>query len=202
MATTIHTNRLLTLPPELRNKVYTLTLIQPTAIQISERSTAPSTAAQGATLHYNRLIEPALLFSCRQIRFEALPIFYGENVFFTALKDAIAPWLLAIGPAKAGMVRHVWGFRPSRYFDYAWAKGLAGGIERELAKAGCGLGGGVFRMPFGCERFPGKVFWTSGEADVVFVSEEGCIGHARGAFRVKGGVDGAVDFIPVKAVDG
>lgn len=99
------------------------------------------------------------------------------------------------------MVRHIWGFRASWYFDYVWAKGLAGGIEKELVKAGCGLGIGVFRMPFGCEEFPGKVFWTSGESDVVFVAEEGCIEHAREAFRVEDGVDGLVKLIPVKAID-
>lgn len=193
--------RLLALPPELRNKIYIQFLVQATPIQISERSTEPSAAAQGATLQYERLIEPAFLQTCHQIRYEALPIFYGENVFFTSVKDAIAPWLLAIGPEKTRLVRHVRGFRPSRYFDLDWARNLAGAVERELSKAGCALGSGVFRMPFGHEEFPGQVFWTSGASGVVFMSGEGCIEHARGAFKVSKGLDESVLLIRSRSVD-
>ncbi|KAK4494755.1 hypothetical protein PRZ48_014111 [Zasmidium cellare] len=195
----MQTSRLLTLPPELRNKIYTLVLVQGAPIQISERSTKPSLAARGATAHYTRLLEPPFLLTCRQIRHEALPIFYGENVFFTAIKDALPPWLLAIGPEKARMVRHIRGFRPSRYFDYEWARGLAGEVEREV---GCGLQAGVFRMPFGCEGWPGKVFWTGAEGDVVLMSEEGCIEHARAAFEVSKDPNGSMLLVRVRAFDG
>lgn len=69
-------SRLLSLPPELRNKIYSFTLVRDKPIEISERSALPSKAAQGATLHHARLIEPAFLLTCRQIRHEALSILY------------------------------------------------------------------------------------------------------------------------------
>lgn len=186
---------LLNLPSELRNKIYSHILVHESPIQISERSTSPSLAARGATIHYSRLAEPAFLQTNHQIRFEALPIFYGDNVFFTAIKDAIAPFLHAIGPKKTRLIRHIRGFRPSRYFEYAGAKSLVATVERELREEGCGLEKGVFRMPFGHGEFPGKVFWVGAEGDRVVASKEGCVELAREAFDVLVDGDGIVRLV-------
>jgi hypothetical protein len=55
------------LPPELRNEIYALALDEPGPIRI--RTTLPY------------LLEPALLATNRQVRSEAVGIWYGETVF-------------------------------------------------------------------------------------------------------------------------
>ena len=72
---------LLTLPPEMRNRIYRSALIEPQNILIREDKD---------TLHHRHprplqmkppQTEPPLLSTCRQIRKEALDIYYQENTF-------------------------------------------------------------------------------------------------------------------------
>lgn len=60
-------NSLLSLPPELRNEIYSLALVKDTPITVS------------TSLPY--LKEPALLAVNQQMRSETLPIWYSENTF-------------------------------------------------------------------------------------------------------------------------
>jgi hypothetical protein len=66
---------LLTLPPEIRNHIFTLAVVDITSLI--------------ATIHNRNLRThaypgpPSLARSCRQLRKETLPIFYGANTFFS-----------------------------------------------------------------------------------------------------------------------
>ena len=60
------------LPAELRNRIYRLALLEPDAIKINDSSTPQ---------------EPSLLSACRQIRQEAISIYYGENHFELQVAD-------------------------------------------------------------------------------------------------------------------
>lgn len=67
-----HDCHLLKLPAELRNYIYELAIVQPSGIVIGPwRKLPPSKEPQK---------QPALTRTCRQVRSEALPIFYGKNV--------------------------------------------------------------------------------------------------------------------------
>lgn len=64
-ATSPQPSRLLSIPPELRNRIYRNVLLDPGRINVS---------ATGFT-------EPELLLTCKQIRSEAMGIFYNECTF-------------------------------------------------------------------------------------------------------------------------
>ncbi|KAK4549846.1 hypothetical protein LTR36_005147 [Oleoguttula mirabilis] len=59
------TSRFLELPGELRNRIYRLALLSDNAIPVTAQ-------------HFQ---EPDLLHACKQVRREAMSIFYGENEF-------------------------------------------------------------------------------------------------------------------------
>ncbi|KAK3109936.1 hypothetical protein LTR53_016293 [Teratosphaeriaceae sp. CCFEE 6253] len=88
-------SRLLGLPPGLRNMIYEACLVSPNGIDVAEPSQAR---------------EPALLAVCRQIRSEALGIFYSKNVFTSAESWSTSPatiGLTRIGRAKSARVKHL-----------------------------------------------------------------------------------------------
>ena len=58
---------LLSLPPEIRDHIYALAIVEEKPIPLGN--------------DYPFIYEPALLATNRQIREEATPVFYGENVF-------------------------------------------------------------------------------------------------------------------------
>lgn len=64
---------LLRLPPELRNWIYELVVVEKDAIRIENTSV--------------RALPPGLTHTCRQLRVEASPIHYGQNIF------VIHPWM-------------------------------------------------------------------------------------------------------------
>lgn len=63
--------RLLDLPAELRNDIYRLVVLQTDDIVVSTEG----------------INEPPLLKACKQIRVEALPIYYAENSFELQIRD-------------------------------------------------------------------------------------------------------------------
>lgn len=66
-------SRLLALPAELRNAIYSLVLVEPSDIVIS-------------TKHYSQ--PPALLATCRQVREEASSLYYSLNRFHFMVSDS------------------------------------------------------------------------------------------------------------------
>jgi hypothetical protein len=87
----------LSLPPELRNQIYTLTLLSATPITLPY-------AYQNQSFR-----EPALLATCQVIRAEATPIFYGGNVFEAPSPAAAYSWLAKLEKGKVALLRE---FRP------------------------------------------------------------------------------------------
>jgi hypothetical protein len=96
---------LLKLPSELRNQIYEHVLVATHGIDANTwcRTRRIQNFYTSNTIKY--AMEPALLATCKQIRGEGLPIFYGQNTFFA--KRGNAAWwnfLMHIGPTKRAMV--------------------------------------------------------------------------------------------------
>lgn len=68
-----HGSRLLSLPPELRNNIYHLVLVEPRAIVIDDQRPPPP--------------EPGLLSVCKQIRSEAIGVYFKANLFRFIIHD-------------------------------------------------------------------------------------------------------------------
>lgn len=71
----------LSLPLEIRNKIYELALIEPNSLWISPYHT------------HRTMSVPALLRTCKTIGFEASPIFYGANSFIADQVEYFMQWL-------------------------------------------------------------------------------------------------------------
>ena len=91
------------LPPELRNRIYEFALLQRTPIVII--------CQQACGQHSRRhAMQPALSRTCRLLRKETLPIFYGQHTFLIAFyphAPAAEAWLSAIGLENLGLLRNV-----------------------------------------------------------------------------------------------
>lgn len=120
MATASDSCTLLSLPGELRNRIYRYTLGSPQAIAVSSKG-------------YER---SGLLSACRQIRHEALQIFYHENAFDIAALEldscVLAQWCavldkLDINPRRVTMcpsIRQTAHWRNLMTWIYQWHVGV------------------------------------------------------------------------------
>lgn len=90
--------KLLGWPAELRNRIYTLALVNDDTFDITERHRA----------NVDRL-EPGLLATCREVRDEALSIFYGSNTFAGANGDSnlVHTFLKHLPAAKLKLLKQV-----------------------------------------------------------------------------------------------
>jgi hypothetical protein len=66
-------SKLMGLPGELRNRIYRYAITEESTIVIDRHTWASH--------------QPALLKTCKQVRYEALPIFYAENEISTCIRD-------------------------------------------------------------------------------------------------------------------
>lgn len=93
---------LATLPPELRNRIYELVIINAKPIRVS------STHHHGRTKTWK---PPGLLRTCRQIAAEATAAYYSRNTFTSqdtsdlGCEDSLFLWFLSLPEAKQAMVR-------------------------------------------------------------------------------------------------
>ncbi|KAK3621108.1 hypothetical protein LTR56_019941 [Elasticomyces elasticus] len=100
---------LLTIPPELRNRIYQLALIE----RHSGRSTTASRPSSSPfkavpiSVPRSRPGEPPLLRTCKLVRNEALAIYFGCNIFEFNYVYHVQPWIKFMGKTKAGMLRMV-----------------------------------------------------------------------------------------------
>lgn len=113
---------LLTLPPELRNRIYEY-VVRPgedeggvTGEQAICVHNAPNYCDATAATHHGRLttwrVQPALTRVCRQTRNEALQIYYWANTFVDYVSgeydfDGIAGWAWDIGKVNAARVNQL-----------------------------------------------------------------------------------------------
>ncbi|KAI9723734.1 MAG: hypothetical protein M1812_001034 [Candelaria pacifica] len=87
----------LKLPGELRNRIYELTLVKDTPIELFSDTIdiSPSTRAQKDLVFVRKNLAAGLLRTCRQIYKETVRIFYGDNTFyFTGGHFEDASWML------------------------------------------------------------------------------------------------------------
>ncbi|TKA75986.1 hypothetical protein B0A55_03254 [Friedmanniomyces simplex] len=116
--------RFLTLPPELRNHIYELALVDTNPISIPWmymlRSKEPS--------------EPSLLRTCHRIRDEALPIFYSSNTFETSI-IGLGEWFRRLPDVKLGMLENVRviGYLGGMFEEAQWRE-KSSGWAAEIAK--------------------------------------------------------------------
>ncbi|KAK3714929.1 hypothetical protein LTR37_007419 [Vermiconidia calcicola] len=116
-------SRLLRLPAELRNRIYSLALVQESHIEIkyftlkpASRRSAPKKASK---LGYSPS-PPGFLQVSQEVRTEATKIYYGANAFFSRLQCALRVWLWAIGECQRTLLRDIRGFDTTWAADYAW----------------------------------------------------------------------------------
>ena len=70
------------LPAELRNRIYRDSLVKHWSIKVSGTKVGDVKGHfKGHLRYYDKPIEPCLLATSRQVRREALPVFWGANVF-------------------------------------------------------------------------------------------------------------------------
>ena len=115
----------LSLPPELRNRVYEYALVSDTAIEFrvsrfrsrtldtdALRMKRDQTTRKLKERLSRELEQPPLTRTCRVIRDEALPVFYGNNTFLIGdwwihCRKWMLAWLQRLGPQKRSMLRHL-----------------------------------------------------------------------------------------------
>lgn len=78
---------LLSLPGELRNRIYRFVLVEQPSIEFYSKHDSQDPFSDLTVLEEQHTIEPGLLPSCAQIRNEARPIFFQENIFYTYIQD-------------------------------------------------------------------------------------------------------------------
>jgi hypothetical protein len=110
-STSINDNMLLKLPAELRNRIYELALLEDGDIDTHTWCTPvdiPTLAISLSGLRPQKFYnsEPSLLLTCRQIRREGLPIFYGVNTFSVGILGC-SEWLRGLTAEKRDMVKRV-----------------------------------------------------------------------------------------------
>lgn len=106
------------LPPELRTHIYEFALVEPSPLTLHSNMDPRRDAVKLTTACNDRVInlawlQPPLTRVCRQIRSEALPIFYFRNTFldtagtrYLHFSDLMI-WLRCIGPENCSMIQHI-----------------------------------------------------------------------------------------------
>lgn len=103
-AVTEQDSKLMSLPPEIRKIIFEHALVQPGNLRQKNFATGRLVPREAA--------EPALTRTCRQIRSEAIPIFYQANTFIfhvdrlKALEEA-QEWIRATGDYKVSFMHSV-----------------------------------------------------------------------------------------------
>ena len=119
-------SRLLSLPPELRNHIYRYVLVQehPVNVRYTIRTI---------------LREPTLLATNRQIRSEALCLFYAENTFHVGKESTLGMWLPCLDDERLDAINTMQLLTSGRVEELVffftktnWRLALRGIIERTL----------------------------------------------------------------------
>lgn len=139
---------LLALSPELRNQIYYLALVEPTPLHLNNPS---PTEKPGGDRHYSpTAVQPSLLRTCRQIRSESLPVFYGNNAFqIYGGYLLIARWWKALSERDQGFIKDIRRITESGPWNSEEPAVLAANrLETMLEDAGAVIHRGVLRASF------------------------------------------------------
>lgn len=146
---------LLSLPAELRNRIYEFALIRGDPIDMATWALPPQGEFYRKYCRYGDwsmecfASEPCLPFSCKQVRSEGLPIYFGSNTFDYTVDHAPDEgqtwklWLQRLTPEKCNMLRCVrirgFGWTPKAWETYPSHNLLS------AARVWCTLQGNVIR---------------------------------------------------------
>lgn len=187
-----NTGPLRRLPAELRNRIYHLALVHDTAIRMEppmrkmtrqeildrqeshlrehgtllERDTIEARFADEHRGSQFRFVQPAFTRTCRVVRQEALPVFYGSNTFLLQGDPDAAgvAWLRALEQTQRQMLKSLvvprrhcadWYFEISDYFGVGEceAEGIEisvlEGVVEEVGDGEDGKDLGFIRLMFG-----------------------------------------------------
>ncbi|KAK0266213.1 hypothetical protein LTR91_003491 [Friedmanniomyces endolithicus] len=150
---------LLRLPPELRNAIYSYVLVDPPEVLVT-----------------NHWRPPALLSMSKQVRREALKIYFAENIFRidmyalipgplreTGYMSALARWFRAMSTPGRDALKTV-HIDDIFYRTQDEAKEALLYYTKGLAEAGCGVADGVLFVEARISDFEvsvDKPFWTN-----------------------------------------
>ena len=101
--------RLLALPPEIREIIYALAVVEDNSIPLIRG--------------YPFIYEPGLLATSRQIRTEAMPIFYGDNIFKARDYYQTVDLIRFTNKQKFSLIKSIQAFSeedPKGYSSSAW----------------------------------------------------------------------------------
>ncbi|KAK5709580.1 hypothetical protein LTR17_019664 [Elasticomyces elasticus] len=103
---------LLTIPRELRDQIWEKAVIENKPIQVCQSD-------EYARFRFFPNREPALLHVSRQLREEALPIYYGCNIFSAESVFGVVEWLEHLSDDKLKALKNV---RPFCYSTWEWQR--------------------------------------------------------------------------------
>ena len=89
----------LSLPPEIRNRIYEPLVIHGIVILQRARSVRRKRS--------KKPLEPAIIRTCHQMREEAAPMHYGANLFKNFLGNHLGPWWRHLDDRRRAMVRRI-----------------------------------------------------------------------------------------------
>lgn len=180
MAEVEHVSPILALPAKLRIRIYQYSLVSNSLLHTEAR---PETLKQISVLPFKTTFarEPPLLLTCRQVRDEALPIFYGGNVFFCELRSDFVKWLRFIGATKRKLIKKLrgFGFIPRQAARNVWSASIAcSETERQLAHNGVPIKAGILRVVTSDANAQGKglSLWVDSTSPTAFTTSSRNIG--------------------------
>ncbi|KAK5692976.1 hypothetical protein LTR97_010452 [Elasticomyces elasticus] len=148
---------LLELAPELRNAIFVEVLVEVGEIWISSSNVPP------------------LLQTCRQIRADALQLYYASNVFRVDLRrdrfdDSIVPWLKSTGTSALPVLSTIW-LDDIYHSLVADAEEALNNYAKQLLESGCAVDKARFYIEcqllvdeendYDDENLAGEPFWTN-----------------------------------------
>jgi len=128
------------LPAELRDRIYELALVSDEQFEIDVKYSRNDRRKYVRTIRPP--VEPPLLRVSRQIRDEALPVHYGNNIFCGMDKVGFGVWLQRLGPQKRSLLRHLRSFKLS-FSNVHSAKLCCAVMEAYFKEQGAGISPGT-----------------------------------------------------------
>ncbi|KAL8688763.1 MAG: hypothetical protein Q9218_005409 [Villophora microphyllina] len=105
MASPTRSTSFLTLPPEIRNKIYRHLLLASHQPISNARTSTVFLSQECRQTTNDKQIHPTLLSTCRQISREASAILYTGNTFVFKGSEIVTKWLDQIGPDNTALVQ-------------------------------------------------------------------------------------------------
>ncbi|KAK4494394.1 hypothetical protein PRZ48_014692 [Zasmidium cellare] len=145
------TSRLMSLAPELRNRIYEFVFEDETVTLKAKSTNNPE----------GRSRVPGVLLACKQTYIESLQIFFNKSIFLFTSMQKLSAWMRNIGPQNRRCVAHV-DFRTHhnkvnkglRHHSLdPWLTGIAVkvmAVEEEVKRHGVVLAEGMVRLRVVC----------------------------------------------------